>query len=110
MDRALRCNGLLDSASFSAPPRHTLPRFILGVRHLTLGPGARQLTAMNGQAHPSGGAAHCQECARGCLTRRSAGPRTAFKKTIRIALRGLRCNALLDPLAALPFSVSLLRA
>src|SRR5689334_21555428 len=61
-----------------------------------------------GQAHPSGGAEPCQEPARGGLTRRSAGPRTALKVTIRNPLRGLRCNSLLDLFfASLPFLLAL---
>src|SRR5689334_3388478 len=74
---ALACNGLLDGAFFSSPPRHTRPRLMLCVRHLTLATGARQLTAMNGQLHRSGGAMPCQDLARGCLTRRSGGAGTA---------------------------------
>ena len=42
---ALRCNGLLDNASFSSPPR-LLAALSNNVVHLTQSFGARQLTAM----------------------------------------------------------------
>src|SRR5689334_24760345 len=45
------------------------------VKQITLGLGARKLTAMSGQAHRSGGAEPCQAPASGGLTWRSAGAR-----------------------------------
>jgi hypothetical protein len=63
----LRCNTLLDSASFRTPLRPTAaPSTIVtnGTRYFL----ARQLTAMCRQPRKRGGAVHCEDRARRCLT------------------------------------------
>src|SRR5689334_11168539 len=92
---ALACNGWLDSASFSSPPRHILPRLILCVAHHTHWVRARQLATMNGQLHGSGGAAPCQGRIRGCLTRRSGGAER-HSESLKSLLPALACNGWLD--------------
>src|SRR5689334_5682101 len=75
--------------------------------HLTLATGARQLIAMKRQAHRSGGAAHCQEFARGCLTLTFSGAACGTGETMRNSLRGLRCNVLFGGLILVSSSLFL---
>ena len=46
-------------------------------------------------------ASHFSDCGEGAQRPRSAGPRAALRETMRTALRGLRCNALLGGLLAI---------
>ena len=79
---ALRCNRLLDSASFSTPPRHRCRAFI-SVANLTQVVRARQLTAMHGRPGSAAASEHSEEFVRGCLTpaisRRGNGHKRKFK-------------------------------
>jgi hypothetical protein len=92
---ALRCNRLLDSASFSSPPRPTAAPSNR-VANLTRCAGARQLAAMSRWPHQRGGVVHSRILVRRCLTLPISGRGNGHGRSVRTLLPALRCIGLLD--------------
>jgi hypothetical protein len=91
---ALRCNGVLDSASTGPPPRLAAAPAHIVMNHRRCFV-ARQPNTKRREPDQRGGGEHFEDRTRRCLTLRISGAARGAQGCMRNSLRGLRCMRVL---------------